>query len=131
MTIRKLQHGVSKVNGNLLVYIKIDSGKSHLLKIKHSNSSIVDCDTLKTYGNENSSEPSFLATVIRDSRILYPADSYGLVLWSHATSWAPPAQMVTPFTFGEDQKKEMDIKDLKSVLTDVYESFDHNIDRTI
>lgn len=122
-SIKKIQMGFSPAKGRaLLVFAKTTAENSYLLKIKHSDANRVVSDTLKTYKNRNSSDPSFLQTVIADSRQLYPANSYGLVLWSHATSWAPPANAkISTKSFGYDDEEEMDIKDLNRILPDDFE----------
>lgn len=119
-SIKKMQAGLTKTNGGtLLVFAKTSSQNSYLMKIKHSTANRIVSDTLKTYKNENSSDPVFFQRVIADSRALYPANSYGLILWSHATSWAPPAnKRISTESFGSDDENEMDIRDLNKALPD-------------
>src|SRR5690606_451936 len=100
---------------NLLVYLKISPESSVILKVKSDNTSKIVSDTVAIYGNENSSDPDFLAKVVNDARRISPASSYGLVLWSHASSWAPPLG-VRLKSFGYDSGMEMDIVDLKKAL---------------
>ncbi|MEC3878256.1 clostripain-related cysteine peptidase [Parapedobacter sp. 10938] len=100
---------------NLLVYLKIGSESSVILKVKSDNTSEIVSDTIAIYGNENSSDPYFLSRVVNDARKLSPASSYGLVLWSHASSWAPPLEIRLK-SFGQDNGLEMDIIDLKQAL---------------
>lgn len=100
---------------NLLVYLKIGPESSIILKVKSDNTSEIVSDTVAIYGNENSSDPDFLMRVVNDARRICPASSYGLVLWSHASSWAPPLG-VRLKSFGYDNGMEMDIVDLKKAL---------------
>ena len=44
---------------------------------------------LATYGTENSASPQILTRVINEVVGLYPADSYGLLVFSHASGWLP------------------------------------------
>ena len=44
---------------------------------------------LATYGIENSASPRTLTRVINEVIGLYPADSYGLLVFSHASGWLP------------------------------------------
>ncbi|MEO6524475.1 MAG: clostripain-related cysteine peptidase [Mucilaginibacter sp.] len=113
-SINKLEMGLNNANATLLVFVKTTSAHSYLLKIKHDNTDKIISDTIKTYGSRNSSDPDFLKEIINDSRSLSPAKSYGLVLWSHATSWAPSELKVN--AFGNDNGKEMDIKDLRNAI---------------
>lgn len=114
-SINKMESAAKDLKGNLIVYVKTNSGNSHLLKIKYDNSSKIKSDTIKTYIKQNSSDPAFLKQVILDSRKLSPADTYSLVMWSHATSWAPPSNKKVN-SFGYDDEAEMDIKDLKNAI---------------
>jgi len=114
-SINRMEKGAKGLTGNLIVFVKTNSGNSHLLKIKYDNTSLIKSDTIKTYGKRNSSDPEFLRQVIQDSRELSPANSYSLVMWSHATSWAPPSNKKTK-SFGYDDEVEMDIKDFKNAI---------------
>lgn len=120
-TIKQLQKGIKNINGSLLVYVKIDQNVSHLLKLKFSSGEKLIADTLKTYENENSTDPEFFEKVILDSRFFVPAYSYGLVLWSHATSWIPAKKTIKTRAFGIDNGFEMDLIDLKNSLPDDFE----------
>lgn len=120
-SIVKMQRGVKGIKGDLLAFVKTERSTSQLLRIKYSNGDKVVSDTLKNYGFENSSDPSFLSRVIHDARKLSAAKTYGLVLWSHATAWAPPYNRVTTKSFGDDDGIEMDIVDLKKVLPNDFE----------
>lgn len=112
--LNRIESGYSGGN-DLLVYIKTTSEHSFLLKIKHDNTNQIVSDTLMTYGNENSSDPEFLKRVVNDSRRISSASTYGLILWSHASSWAPSNEIRLK-SFGEDRGTDMDIKDLKNAL---------------
>jgi len=121
-SIVKMQRGARDMGGDLLVFAKTERDRSHLLKIRHSSGNRIVSDTLKSYGNENSSDPFFLSRVISDSRSFSAATTYGLVLWSHATAWAPPPHIeIKTKSFGYDEGVEMDIMDLKDVLPNDFE----------
>lgn len=105
-------------NHRLLVFITSSSDKSYLLNVKGSN----QLDTINVYSGGNSADPLFLAKVITDSRISAPALSYGLILWSHGTSWKPfPERQFITKSFGLDEKREMDLKDLAYYLPKDFE----------
>jgi len=112
--LNRMEAGFSGKN-DLLVYIKTTSENSCILKVKHDNTERIISDTLMRYGNDNSSDPRFMSKIIEDARSLSPAASYGLVLWSHASSWAPPLGVKTK-AFGEDRGTDMDLIDLKAAL---------------
>lgn len=114
LTVDKILEGAKLAPaGGLVVYLKTQF-HSCLLKIS-TGKPVVQIDTIKNYTTGNSSDPAFLSAVIKDARACAPARSYGLVLWSHATSWSP-APEVSHESFGSDNFREMDIKDLKQAL---------------
>ena len=44
---------------------------------------------LKKYGDHNSSDPAVMKMIFEDMKSLAPTNSYGAILWSHATNWVP------------------------------------------
>lgn len=74
----------------------------------------------------DSASPETLEMIM--SRIIerYPADSYGLILWSHGSGWVPYYNSYKTKSFGVDNKKndknidvgtEMNISDMAQVLS--------------
>ena len=53
-----------------------------------------------------------MRSVIGEVVSLYPADSYGLVLWSHGTAWLPSDYQNKLKAFGQDGNNWMEIDDL-------------------
>lgn len=126
-------------DGNLIVYLDQPGANSYLLKIDHDGTRKI----IATYGDEDSASPEVLKKVVADVVEAYPADSYGLVLWSHGLGWLPsgstvrsargfsaandvssmwyrdPAAEMTKY-FGVDDTSgtEMDITDLVEALED-------------
>ncbi|MVN91294.1 clostripain-related cysteine peptidase [Mucilaginibacter aquatilis] len=121
-SINMMERGAANLDGNLLVYIKTESATSYLLKIKFDNDgNRIVSDTVKVFTGDKPSDPGRLKTVIEYTQSQYPAQSYGLVLWSHATSWAPANNKVSVRSFGSDNGIEMDIKALKDALPNNFE----------
>lgn len=77
---------------------------------------------LKEYGPESAVEAATMRLALNDMRELAPADSYGLILWSHATGWIEDgitetrADSPAPLSFGLSGRKKMNIKTLADVL---------------
>ena len=46
-------------------------------------------EIVREYGAENSASPATFARVLREVADEYPADSYGLIFFSHASGWLP------------------------------------------
>jgi hypothetical protein len=119
-SINRMEKGAKEIDGTLLVYIKTSSVRSYLLKIRHDEDlNRITSDTLKVFENPVS-DAEFLKDVVKYTQSEHPAETYGLVLWSHATSWAPAAPAKTK-SFGRDNGKEMDIIDLKNALPNNFE----------
>ncbi|OQC39137.1 MAG: Clostripain family protein [Bacteroidetes bacterium ADurb.Bin037] len=119
-----------------------------LIRIKTKNKTPV-LDTLYRYGSVNSALPEVLKQAIDHARDKCPADTYGLILWSHGTGWLPkglygeiPRYSVKPLseipafeydindpayprtkTFGQDGKTEMEIPDLVAALSDYHHEY--------
>lgn len=122
-SINSMEKGAANLDGVLLVYIKTSSVRSYLLKIRYDlDESRIVSDTVKTFQASSPSDAEFMKDVINYAQTEYPANSYGLVLWSHATSWAPPSSAaITTKSFGRDTGQEMDIIDLKNALSNNFE----------
>jgi len=119
-SINRMEKGAKEIDGTLLVYIKTSSVRSYLLKIRHDEDlNRITSDTLKVFENPVS-DAEFLKDVVKYTQSEHPAETYGLVLWSHATSWAPAAPAKTK-SFGRENGKEMDIIDLKNALPNNFE----------
>lgn len=57
--------------------------------------------------------------VLNDTRTMAPAQSYGLVLWSHATGWLQNGvadRSIAPRSFGDDRGRYMNITSLAEAL---------------
>ena len=93
--IEQLRSGWDKdIDGNLLVYA--DAGDSPVwVHIYHSSRKGNVADTIAVYPAENSARPETLRRMINKLQEDYPAESYGLVVLSHATGWVP-ADMSLP-----------------------------------
>lgn len=114
--IRMEEGYTKKENQKLLVYVKTDRHKSHLIDI--NSKGIGKSDTLKTYYDMNSSSPNTLKKVINEVKKLHKAKTYSLVMSSHGTSWFPESDIKFR-SFGQDEGKELSIKDLRIALSDI------------
>ncbi|GHT16367.1 clostripain [Bacteroidia bacterium] len=81
-------------DGNLLVYAD-DGDRPALIHIYHSKPKGNVADTLTIYPPENSANPQTFTRVLNDVKAYRPAQSYGLIVLSHATGWLP-AEMSYP-----------------------------------
>ncbi|MDE6207329.1 MAG: hypothetical protein K2M55_05930 [Muribaculaceae bacterium] len=80
-------------------------------------------DTLKHYSSDTLSVDSRrMSQVLKDMSALAPADSYGMIFWSHGTGWIQDGMEApdsgTKRSFGYDGGRTMNITTLASVLED-------------
>lgn len=116
-----LLSGVARdgAEGNLLVYLDRSGDDPVLLRLSQNPDNTAGCVTVRTYSEQNSVSPSVMASVLADMTTLYPAQSYGLVLWSHGYGWLPGpgnTKAVTTRWFGQDGSSYMDLDELADVL---------------
>ena len=126
--------------GNLLVYLDPESdveGSSapRLYRIGITPEGIVSKETVSTYPEHNSASPEVLSQVIGETCNRYPADEYGLILWSHGTGWLPANSIYAQAgrsaasaettnrrgldrAFGQDGREWMELDELASALPD-------------
>ncbi len=132
--INEIEKGWSDAfNGNLIVYVDRAEGAmpSHpvVYKIEHDTCGTITSKIVQIYPEQNSANPSVMNTVLSKIITDYPAQSYGLVLWSHGTAWFPSGielnksqsntrKRVFPITksFAKDGTDEMNIIDLNKSL---------------
>lgn len=88
------QNWNAAIDGNLLVYADTPD-KPVLVHIYHTEWRGNVADTINSYPAENSASPATLTRVLNRVKEYRPANSYGLVVLSHATGWLP-AEMSDP-----------------------------------
>ena len=76
-------------NANLVVYYHYPNQNPLLLQIKHNEEGHVAVDTIYRFPARNSATAASLTSAIQVTATYFPADEYGLILWSHATGWMP------------------------------------------
>lgn len=115
--INQMEEAYQDIDGKLLVYARIFGSKPTLYEIVHDQSPEIKSKVLKTYSEHNSSDPLIMRMVFADLKNLAPSESYGAILWSHATNWFP-ADSYRPKTrsFGDDNFNSMDVQDLQYAL---------------
>jgi hypothetical protein len=108
-------------DGDLLVYVDPKRTSPYILKISSDRTSSVVSKEVMKYDEQNSSSLEVMEQVFKDIKSMYPAKSYGLVLWSHANGWFPTPSSVTK-SFGDDGGESMNITEL-SKLSGKYDFF--------
>ena len=89
--IDEMTEGMKSIDSNknnLLIYIDTFDGTPKLIKLDNKNGKVVQT-VLKNYPEQTSTDESVMTSVFSTAFSAYPADSYGLVLWSHGLGWIP------------------------------------------
>ena len=87
----EMLEGVKSVddqNNNLIIY-RDDNSKPRLIRLYKDKNGTVKQERLQDYEEQNSVDTEIMKSILNQVYSEYPADSYGLVLWSHADGWAP------------------------------------------
>lgn len=114
--INQMEEGFRGIEGDLIVYARIFGQPPKLYQIVNDETPEIRSKVVKTYNDHDSSDPEVMKMVFDDIQRLFPARSYGLVLWSHATNWYPARATVSTRSFGDDNGSEMNIQELKETL---------------
>lgn len=99
--------------GNLIAYYDARSAAPLLLQIKETG-----IDTLQVYPERNSADPAVMRSVIDEVLAGFPAERYGLVLWSHGSAWLPASYTTLLRAFGQDDNAWLELEDLAAALPD-------------
>lgn len=109
-SLQQMEQGLSEKGVNLIVFIAQPEENSQLLEIHQGGKTLV-----KTYPAElNAADAAVLKEIIQEIISLYPAKEYGLILWSHGTSWMPASSQLR--SFANDFGAQMNIPDLANSL---------------
>ncbi|MDD4033480.1 MAG: clostripain-related cysteine peptidase [Bacteroidales bacterium] len=83
--IEQMKEGWGAYDGNLIIYFDSPNDLPRLMKMEKNGT----LTTIKAYPDQNSALPGVMKGAIGDAQRLYPAKSYGVILWSHGTGWVP------------------------------------------
>lgn len=119
--ITKILEGAGDKNlngGNLLIYFDPIDSIPQLLQIVTDKKGIAQKKVIQTYPEQNSASVEVMNEVITSVTRDFPAESYGLVLWSHATAWLPYNVGGMLRSFGEDRGNVMELSELTEAVPD-------------
>ena len=126
--ITEMMNGMSQIptnGGSLLLYEVSYDVPPTLYSITCNNDKYVK-QVIKTYSSDvRSTTSARMSEVVNDTRNLAPANSYGLILWSHADGWVKTLEReeiswntFRPLDFGIDYGDKMPITELAKALPD-------------
>lgn len=134
--IEEMMKGMETVDAslyNLLVYVDDATKESSpdyyvsptLYRLSKDKSGKVVKEIIKEYKEQVSTDPLVMQEVMKRAFAEYPAESYGLVLWSHGDGWIPSPLPVVSRTstrwIGQDTTNGttyLNIADIASVLSE-------------
>jgi len=107
--------------GNLIVYYSwYDNTEKtlngELYQIKEGSGGVVTKHYLRDYNGQSAVDPTVMRKIVNDVFSEFPANSYGILLSSHATAWFPSNYTSMLRSFGEENSKRMEIPDLATAL---------------
>lgn len=111
----QLQHTAVPASCRLIVYCDSRHNAPRLLEAGNGRLSVI-----KEYEESNSADAEVFAAVLREVVALYPAPSYGLMLFSHASGWMPEGTYNNPALRSViiDNEAEMEISALAAAIPD-------------
>jgi hypothetical protein len=109
-------------DGNLIVYVDQRRIAPYTLQITSDRTNSVVSKEVMKYSEQNSASIRVMEKVISDIKNMYPAKSYGLIFWSHASGWLPAGLSARTKAFGDDNGQYMDIPELAE-LSGKYDFF--------
>lgn len=83
-------------DGNIVLYYHVPNQNPLLLNVFKDESGIVQVDTAYRFPARNSATMTSLQSAMNVTATMFPADEYGLILWSHGTGWLPVGFYETP-----------------------------------
>ena len=95
--IEALRQGWTYTGNKCLIYQDSRDG-ARLLRLRGGcrTTPTPHVEIVREYGAENSASPATFARVLREVADEYPADSYGLIFFSHASGWLPAGALQNP-----------------------------------
>lgn len=101
--------------GNLVIYYSESKSRSYLFQIKEDKKGNIVTDTVRFYENQSAISPETMHKVVKEVTELFPAESYGMILSSHGTSWLP-GNFKSLRSFGAENGQYMEITEINEAL---------------
>lgn len=118
---------VDASDNNLLVYVDDNSREGSpsynpptLFRLSKDKSGTVLKEVVREYKEQVSTDASVMEEVMKRTFAEYPAESYGLVVWSHGEGWIPSPLPIVKKTstrwIGEDSGHHLNIADMAFIF---------------
>jgi hypothetical protein len=122
--IDQIRLGWQPDKGEMLIYADRQGKGAFLLRVNNvlDTDGYYGLDTLEVYGPENSADAATLSRSINKMRSDYPADSYGMIFFSHASGWLPKGTLNRPRSMvidgGDGTNREREYTEFASAIPD-------------
>ena len=123
--INQMRYGWQPGFGEMLIYVDRSGDGAYLFRMNEKKyaGGYYGLDTIMPYGKENSADARVLERVINDMVVNYPADSYGMIFFSHASGWLPEGMLNHPRSLVIDYdngggNREMEYYDFADAVPD-------------
>ena len=110
--------------GELLIFADQTNHPPCLMRINNIKGAdgLYGIDTVHVYNEENSADAAVLGRIIDTVVVLYPADSYGMIFFSHASGWLPEGMLAHPRSLvidkGDGTAREMTYQAFAAAIPD-------------
>lgn len=121
--IEELKTAYTSGMGRLLIFQAAKGTSPKLMEVCLGNNRNAEIKTLKTYSNGNAASTNVFEEVLQDLVKEAPAESYGLVLFSHASGWLPERTLIMPRSLLQDGDKDMELPDFAAAIPDHFFDF--------
>lgn len=91
LNLADMAAGMEGLSGNLIVYVNRYPGNAALYRVNDDQTMV----EVAQCGKEDPASAEVLQRVWNTTVQQFPADSYGLVMWGHATGWIPADLNIT------------------------------------
>ena len=124
MQLEEICHAWKPGSGELLIYTDQTKRLPCLMRINETLQAdrAYGVDTIQVYNEENSASAAVLSRVINTMVSMYPADSYGMLFFSHASGWLPEGLLNSPRSLvidrGDGTIREMEYTDFAAAIHD-------------
>lgn len=117
--IASMLQGWNGKNGQLIFYQDLLKETPYLLEAYHENGTN-KLRIISDYEEENSASAEVFERALKETIRRFPADSYGLILFSHASGWLPAGTSVSARkrSVVKDRKSEMELIDFAKAIPD-------------
>jgi len=135
--VEALRVGFPGGDDHLVIYKDTRNESPELLEIYTDKNGDNQIRTTKTYSEQNSATGETFRQVLDDVQSLFPADSYGLILFSHASGWLPQGALLRPesailqmgitpirtYTIAMDGSDELNLGEFAAAIPDHFFDF--------